>query len=245
MTIGIFGYGTMGKAIYSLLKKENPNQRIIIHTRTKNTDISQADILFVCIKPQDFYHLKATRKLQNKIVISIMASVQIKQLQSIFVNARIIRTMPNLPSQIQQGVIGWYTDTTRFSENELKKIKNIFSYFGYEFIVSQEDQLNAVTAISGNGPAYVFLFIHMLLENAQKLGFNVKTSEAIVLNTVKGSIRYLENQNVKNIFSLIERISSKGGTTEAALKQLHITSYLDNWKKAIEAAYQKSTSLSK
>lgn len=245
MTIGILGYGTMGKAIYSLLKKENPNQKIIIHTRTKNIDISQTDILFVCIKPQDFYHLKATRKLQNKIVISIMASVQIQQLKSIFVNARIIRTMPNLPSQIQQGVIGWYTDTAQFSKYEFKKIKNIFFYFGYEFIVKHENQLNAVTAISGSGPAYVFLFIHMLLENAHKLGFDKKTSEAIVLNTIKGSIKYLENQDIKNVFSLIKRISSKGGTTEAALKQLHITSYLDNWDKAIEAAYQKSISLSK
>lgn len=259
--IGILGFGNMGSAIFKLLQQQNEFKKHtsffiyspeIDHikgaTCVKNIEelFSASDIVFLCVKPQDFYRLPALNFNNSKklIVISIMAGVPISRIKKIIPSSLIIRTMPNLPLQIGEGMIGWYADKSNFSAGELLFIKQIFSYFGEDINVKNEKMIDAITAISGSGPAYVFLFINALIKSAQNLGFNKEEAEKIVLQTAIGSLDYLKKQNKIDLEQLIKKVTSKKGTTEAALKELNVANYKKQWQKATIKAYRRAKELS-
>lgn len=259
--IGILGFGNMGSAIFKLLQKQDEfkKQNAFFVYSSKISRIKGAacvknieelfrasDIVFLCVKPQDFYLLPVLNFNNSKklIVISIMAGVPISRIKKTIPNSLIIRTMPNLPLQIGEGMIGWYADENNFSASELLFIKQIFSYFGEDIKVKNEKMIDAITAISGSGPAYVFLFISALNRSAQNLGFNKEDAEKIVLQTAIGSLDYLKKQPEINLEQLIKKVTSKKGTTEAALKELNVANYKKQWQKATLKAYKRARELS-
>lgn len=259
--IGILGFGNMGSAIFKLLQQQaefKKQTNFFIYspeinqikgaTCVKNIEelLCASDIVFLCIKPQNFYCLPVLNFNNSKklIVISIMAGVPIGGIKKIIPSNLIIRTMPNLPLQIGVGMIGWYADKNNFSASELLFIKQIFSYFGKDINVKNEKMIDAITAISGSGPAYVFLFISALIEAAQNLGFNKEEAEKIVLQTAIGSLDYLKKQNKMDIEQLIKKVTSKKGTTEAALKELNVANYKKQWQKATIKAFNRAGELS-
>jgi pyrroline-5-carboxylate reductase len=259
--IGIFGYGNMGKAIFELLQKHSSLKKkanFLIHSlgvnKVKNAivvksldELSEAaDIIFLCVKPQDFYRLGPLEPKPAKkvILISIMAGVPIARIKNVFSNGRIIRTMPNLPLQVGEGLVGWSTNKRQFSEAELRLVEEIFSAFGQSIYVNNEKKLDAITAVSASGPAYVFLFIDALVKAAEKLGFDKKQSETLVLKTITGSVSYLQAQDKKDLEQLIKKVASKGGITEVALKELKIDNFYKQWQKAIAKAHQRARQLS-
>ncbi len=259
--IGILGFGNMGSAIFKLLQQQaefKKNTVFFIYspeinqikdaTCVKNIEelFCASDIVFLCIKPQDFYLLPVLNfnKSKKLIVISIMAGVPIDRIKKIIPSSLIIRTMPNLPLQIGMGMIGWYADKNHFSASELLFIKKIFSYFGEDINVVNEKMIDAITAISGSGPAYVFLFINALVSAARNLGFNKEEAEKIVLQTAFGSLDYLKKQNKMDLEQLIKKVTSKKGTTEAALEELNVARYKKQWQKATNRAYKRAGELS-
>lgn len=258
--IGILGFGNMGSAIFKLLQQQNEFKKhtsFFIYSpkiyRIKGAMcakkieelFSASDIVFLCIKPQDFYCLPALNfDNSKKIIISIMAGVPIIRIKKIIHSSLIIRTMPNLPLQIGMGMIGWYADKNHFSASELLFIKKIFSYFGEDIKVVNEKMIDAITAISGSGPAYVFLFINALVSAARDLGFNKEEAEKIVLQTAFGSLIYLKKQNKIDLEQLIKKVTSKKGTTEAALEELNVARYKKQWQKATNRAYKRAGELS-
>ena len=256
--IGIFGLGNMGRAIFKFLRQGQTGQRLIFFIysldlkRIRNAVClnslaeltKKCDIIFLCIKPQDFYNLKSL-KANHKIFISIMAGVNIKNIKKIINSPNIIRVMPNLPLQVGRGVIAWRTGAAKLTKNQFNLIKKLFSAFGYNFKVKTEDDLNKITAISGSGPAYIFLFIDALTKAAENLGFAPKQAEEMVLELLEGSLAYFKS--VKNIYTpgqLINMVKSKKGTTEAALNKLNTAKFYKSWRLAINQAYKRAGQIS-
>jgi len=256
--VGIFGFGNMGQAIFKLLRKNQIGRELnfsicsiglkkikgAVLLKSFDQLISQSDIIFLCVKPQDFYNLKPTTT-NNKIFISIMAGVKIANLKKIVNSRNVIRVMPNLPLQVGRGVIAWFTDKAKLSDNQLGLIKKLFSTFGYNFKVKTENELNKITAISGSGPAYVFLFMDALTQAANNLGFPLKQAQEIVFHLLDGSLEYYKS--VKNVYSasqLINMVKSKKGTTEAALNKLNTAKFYKNWRLAVNEAYKRARQLS-
>jgi pyrroline-5-carboxylate reductase len=256
MNIGIFGFGNMGQAIFALLKNE-PGFKLLIHSlgvtkvsgakclKTAKELFDQSDIVFLCVKPQDFYNLpKLGSDNRKTIFISIMAGVKIKNIEKVLVTKRIIRTMPNLNLLVGKSVIGWYADKKRFQTNELSTVEKIFSKFGRGVNLKNEPMLNSVTAISGSGPAYVFLFIDALEKAARELGFDEASAKEAVAGTIEGSLAYIESQKGATLPELISRVKSKKGTTEAALNVINPTKFYSLWKRATAKAKKRSEELS-
>ncbi|HLN18932.1 MAG TPA: pyrroline-5-carboxylate reductase dimerization domain-containing protein [Patescibacteria group bacterium] len=254
--VGILGFGNMGQAIFSILKKDK-NYKLLIHSLgvrkvngalcLDNIDefFAKSDIAFLCIKPQDFYQLKRIG-IKNKklIVISIMAGVKKANIMKFINTKKIVRTMPNLALNIGEAVIGWSVNKENFAKNELEIIKKILDRFGHSFFFEKEKMLDEITAISGSGPAYVFLFADALVKSAQSLGFNKKEAYEIVNQTIMGSIKYAQKNNDCGMEELIVRIKSKKGTTEAALNQIDIINFYKVWQKAIKSASDRAKELS-
>jgi pyrroline-5-carboxylate reductase len=257
--LGIFGLGNMGQAIFKLLQNSENGKYLNFYIcsvglkKIKNAVclnsldqlINKCDIIFLCIKPQDFYNLKPAAP-NNKIFISIMAGVNLKNIKKIVNSQNVIRVMPNLPLRVGQSIMAWFADEKKFTKRELVFIKKLFLNFGYSFKVKTENDLDKITAISGSGPAYVFLFINALIKSAINLGFSFEQAEIIVLKLMQGSIKYYET--VKNFHSpeeLINMVKSKKGTTEAALNKLNINKFYKEWQVAVMAAYKRAKKISK
>ena len=246
----------MGQAIFSLLKKE-PNIKFIIHSLgiekvsgakcTKNIQelFDKSDIVFLCIKPQDFYNLPVLKiDSQKLILVSIMAGVKIKNIQRIFGARKIVRAMPNIALQVGKAVVGWCADKKCLKPSDLKIVENIFSKFGTSLYFESESMLDGITAISGSGPAYVFLFIDVLEKAAKKIGFDEKSAREAVIGTIEGSLAYIKKEKNTNLEELIARVKSKKGTTEVALDEINITNFYSLWQRATQKAKKRSEELS-
>jgi pyrroline-5-carboxylate reductase len=269
--IGFLGFGNMGKAIFNLLQKsgkfknkllasyvydvKKSNQSQIKWTKNLAELYEKANILFLCIKPQDFKSqkkefLKQIKELQakEKIIISIMAGVSLSSLRQVFQKEKLIRAMPNLPLLVGKGVIGYHLDKKNFTRVDLNLIEVLFQEFGEALYLKKEDEINKITAVSGSGPAYLFLFLNALIKSAQNLGFNQKQAEALSVKTIKGALSYYletkKNQPNLKLDDLINQVASKGGTTEAALNQIGIDKFYKNWENAIKKAYKRAEELS-
>lgn len=259
MRIGIVGYGTMGRAIATILHATSP-QRYRIFAFTKNpvadgivTHVSsyddicaRTDVLFFCVKPQDFLMMNIPhRDAAQPLVISIMAGICVETLQRILGHTAIVRAMPNIPLRINKGVIGWYVQPETLSKNELRIITDLLQTFGTCIRVSDEDHLNIITALSGSGPAYVFLFMDTLIRAGTHLGLTQEQSAALVFATMEGSVAYARAaQDDTSLDQLIYRVTSRGGTTEAALQSINPEKFHRTWRTAIEAAYRRAQKLS-
>ena len=259
--IGIFGYGNMGRAIVAQLQT-TPSLRKVVSITIHSLGIQKvrgarcvasvddlltfSNLLFLCLKPHDFYQLKpfSRKNSQHLTIITIMAGVRIANIQKIFPGAKIVRTMPNLPLQIGQGVIGWYFKKDLFNLTECVLLKKIFSAFGLSVPLRSEKMLDALTAVTGSGPAYVFLFANALIKSAQQLGFSQTISKKIVIQTITGSLAYVTSLEKYDFEHLISVVQSKGGTTEAALKTLNTKNYYQQWRKAITHAHRRAQKIS-
>ena len=177
------------------------------------------------------------------LVISIAAGITISYLEKkLGKKARVIRTMPNLPAQIGEGI----TAIARGSlakAGDVKTAVNIFSCVG-ETAVVNEDLIDAVTAVSGSGPAYVFHFVENLMKASQALGLNKELSAKLVTQTLLGSAHLLA-QSKEDAGRLREKVASKGGTTQAALNVLKKQRVGTAFKKALAAAQKRAKELSK
>jgi len=263
--IGILGYGNMGKAIAKTLNdKSKKDLEVFIFSKGLQCDdcdrivivnsfaklIEKSDVVFLCIKPQDFQTFKIDSetmemiKTKQPVFISIMAGISIKQIEEKFSTKTIIRTMPNLPLQVGRGVVGWFVKKNSIEKRKLDELQKLLSCLGLLVEVEQEEKINAITAISGSGPAYVFLFLKALTEAGVALGFSPQQSREIVIETVIGSAIYAQNQKDYSLDDLIDRITSKGGTTEAALNGIDRKNFDNLWIEAVERACNRAKELS-
>ena len=254
MKIGIIGLGNMGSAIYTQLTASMSADLIYVCGHHPNrakkmgvvnffddvSDLVQAvDVVILAIKPQSFHNLLDMPDMSDKLVISVMAGVNLKILQKQTKSKTIVRAMPNLGVKVGEGVIGWIVNG-----GDKEKIKQILNYLGTEIEVEKEDMIDSITALSGSGPAYFYYLTELMAEKAEEMGFSKEQANMIAEQTFVGSAKLL-SANGKNSGELRQAVASKGGTTEAALKILTKGKFKEIFFKAIKQAVKKSNELSK
>ncbi len=237
MKIAFIGAGNMAEAIVSgIIKKgvfaaSNVTVTDILQARldyfksTYGTDattdnksaVSQADVVVMAVKPQmlnDAVSSFAGEACEGKLFVSIMAGISSDRLESALnANVRVVRVMPNTPALVGCGAAGFAAGKTATAD-DLKLTSEMMNAVGVAVEV-KENQLDAVTALSGSGPAYVFYLIESMLDAAEKMGLEPETARKLALATIEGSARLMD-QSGEPADLLRAKVTSKGGTTFAA-----------------------------
>jgi len=206
----------------------------------------KADIVFIAVKPfhsDDLFEQMKPLINKQQIFVSLMAGVTIETIQQKLNVPKVIRTMPNLPAQVGKGVTS-YTESKDVSRVELIMVRNLLDTTGTSIHVSTEKFIDASTGISGSGPAYVFYFMQSMLEAAQKMGFSDYDSKVLVTSTFEGAIE-LFNQNNISPKSWIDKVASKGGTTQAAIESMEDNNVKQLIQDAAYAAFDRAVELGK
>lgn len=206
--------------------------------------IKEADIVILAVKPKDMEGLldEIRDSLDSKkLIISIAAGITTSYIEKILKKeVPVIRIMPNTPVAVKEGAsafsIGEYV-----SQEEEKIVKSIFGAVG-KIVKVEENLMDAVTALSGSGPAYIFYIIAALIEAAVSLGLDKKTATTLATQTVLGSAKLLQETGEEPEV-LKEKVTSKGGTTEAALLVLDEGRLKETLDKALKAAAKRSQEL--
>lgn len=261
--ISIIGFGRMGKAIIHALK-QNGFKKILISDGEKNIEVTKkAKIVILAVKP--FVISKILQEIStflrnDQFLISIAAGIPLKSMSEEVAlvppqrdpalgvirptsQPKIIRVMPNLPAQAGYGMSVWKS-LKKLRAQEKKLVKKILGAFGEEVEVKNENLIDAATAVSGSGPAYVFAFLDALSRTAKRLGFSKETARRIALQTVLGGVKFAE-KNTFNFEKLVKQVKTKGGTTEAAFKILEKNHWGKILEKAVIKAYKRARELSK
>ncbi|GAA4850601.1 pyrroline-5-carboxylate reductase [Algivirga pacifica] len=208
--------------------------------------LPSADIVFIAVKPYHCEELfEQMKPMVNKeqLFVSLMAGVTIEFIQECLQVKKVIRSMPNLPAKVGKGVTS-YTEAQEISNVELIMVKHLLDTTGTSIHVATEEYIDASTGISGSGPAYVFYFMQSMLEAAQKMGFSAHDSRILVSNTFEGAIE-LFNQSDISPESWINRVASKGGTTQAAIDSLEDNNVRQLIQDAAYAAFDRAVELGK
>jgi len=176
------------------------------------------EVMVLAVKPQQLREAVAPfrGKLGNQLVVSIAAGLRMADISRWLGNYNnLVRTMPNTPALIGAGITGLCADPSVDLEGRTNAEK-ILKAVGSTVWIENEEQMDAVTAVSGSGPAYVFYFLEAMEAAALNLGFDAHAARRLTIETFLGAARLAE-QSDESISTLRERVTSKGGTTEAAL----------------------------
>lgn len=209
-----------------------------------DTESQRCDVLVVAVKPQDAKSAveSIAGSVQGKLVISIAAGVTLETLSRwLGGHRKLVRCMPNTPALIGAGIAGLYA-LPQVSAQERAAAESILAAVGEVVWVGEERLLDPVTAVSASGPAYVFWFIEQLAASAEKLGLSPEVSKKLALHTVLGAAK-LAASSSEPPATLRKNVTSKGGTTEAALKVFHEEKLAERFMRAVEAASRRATEL--
>ncbi len=215
-------------------------------TVVNDPEIAESDIIIIAVKPQDFDALAAELKLvvqAAKCIISIMAGVKIKRIEEALYNSFIIRAMPNSPAELGMGMTA-FTAGKALPIELIRKAENLLGTTGRSVFLENEDLLDAVTALSGSGPAYFFYIVKHMIDAGKKMGFDDAVAAMFVKQTMLGAFHLINNAD-KSLDELIKAVASKGGTTEAALSVFEDAHVGENIQKGIVKARDRSIELSK
>jgi len=205
-----------------------------------------ADLIILAVKPQDtdalFKSLKPYVDAQQ-VFVSIMAGVKIETIANALGAKKVIRAMPNLPAQIGMGMTT-FTSTDEVTRIELVMVQNLINTTGKTVYVANEQFIDATTAISGSGPAYVYYFMQAMMDAAKEMGFTASQAELLVSQTFKGAVD-LYNKSDLSCQEWIDRVSSKGGTTEAAVKTFKKHKVHEDILRGAKAALNRAIELGK
>ncbi len=208
--------------------------------------MGQADIVIVSVKPQDFHSLApAIRPYLHpeQVIISIMAGVSLPALKDALGVPKVVRAMPNLPSQIGMGMTV-FSCSPDLDRKELFIIQNLLNTTGKALYVENEKLIDSATAVSGSGPAYVYYFMNAMIKAGVELGFTPAQAELLVNQTFMGSV-HLQNRNNLSCEDLMRRVASKGGTTEAAFRVFDEQNLEPGIMEGLYSAFRRSLELGK
>lgn len=206
--------------------------------------LQKADLIILAVKPQDSAALFATLRPfvhPQQVFLSIMAGVKIETIAQHLGLTKIIRAMPNLPAQIGMGMTA-FTSTDAVTRIELVMVTNLINTTGKSVYVEKETSIDAATAISGSGPAYVWYFMDSMMQAAKNMGFSTSESELLVSQTFKGAIDLFNKTNF-SCEEWIAKVCSKGGTTEAAMKNYGENSLNEKIRSGADAALKRAIEL--
>jgi pyrroline-5-carboxylate reductase len=264
MKVSFIGGGNMAEAIVSAILSNGlasageivvsdkvPERRNYIEgkyrvkTVVSNREaVGKSDILVLAVKPQNLPEVMTELKGQihtEQLVLSIIAGKKIASLIVGLDHKSIVRSMPNTPAQIGEGATVW-TSTPEVTVQQKKWAGDILGAMGIQIYVQEEGYLDAATAVSGSGPAYVFLFVESMVAAAEKLGFSHDVAQKLVMQTLIGSA-HLILKSGKPPAELRRMVTSPGGTTAEAITRFEQGGFSNLVNQAVTAAYEKSRKL--
>ena len=206
----------------------------------------EADVVILSVKPQRLEkvleglrgHLK-----EDALALSIVAGATIDSIQHGLKHKPVVRSMPNTPAQIGEGITVW-TDADSVSVDQREMARSILAAFGKEIFVEEEYYLDMATALSGTGPSYVFLFMEAMVDAGVHLGFPRRIARELVAQTVRGSVDYFQKKDDPvHLARLRNQVTSPGGTSAAALYYLEKAGFRTAISRAIWAAFERSQEL--
>ncbi len=260
----VIGGGKMGEALIAgILRKEllkaeqitvgEPDrerrrylqERYAISAVADNGEaVAMADIVLLAVKPQVLPLV--LRDLQqvlepDTLLVSIVAGAKISTLRQALRTPAVVRVMPNTPGQVGEGISVWMS-TEETSEMQKAVTRRLVQALGPEMQVQEEKYLDMATALSGSGPAYVFLFAEALTDAGVRMGFTRSQAQKLALQTVRGAAVYAQETS-EHLAVLRNRVTSPGGTTAEALQVLEREGFRAAIVDAVTAAYQKARAL--
>jgi len=264
LKIAFIGVGNMGEAMLSALlnkglaspqtisvsdvdkaRRQYIEQKYGVKAAGSNRlAVEGSEIIILAIKPQNLAEVMTELKGQLKpsqLVLSIIAGAKVNTLCLGLGHRRVVRVMPNTPGRIGEGISVW-TATPEVAKQQKGWVSAILEVMGKEIYVDDEKYLDMATAVSGSGPAYVFLFVEALVDAAVQIGLPQQVAQELVLQTLLGSGRLLEKSS-KDPAELRRMVTSRGGTTAAALEQFEKGEFAAMVKRAVEAAYKRAKEL--
>jgi pyrroline-5-carboxylate reductase len=220
-----------------------------IVTSTDNAEAArQAEVVVLSVKPQRLdqvlFGLRGSIR-PSALVLSIVAGAPIEKIALGLGHDLVVRSMPNTPAQIGQGITVW-TAAPKVTQEQLEMARQILGALGQEIFAEEEYYLDMATALSGTGPAYVFLFMEAMVDAGVHLGFPRRIAEQLVAQTVRGSVDYYtQRDDPVHLARLRNQVTSPGGTSAAALYYLEKAGIRTAISRAIWAAYERSVELGK
>ncbi len=215
-----------------------------VHALEKaDASVSHANAVVWAVKPQSMNDAasEVAPLTRDALHISIAAGVTVAQLRTMLGVDRIVRSMPNLPAVVRAGVTGLFAPATLSSEDR-SVAERILGTAGQTFWVPEESRMNAVTAVSGSGPGYVFHFLEGFQQAAEEMDFTADQARSLVLQVVQGALDIARNES-STFEELRSRVSSKGGTTAAGTLQLDLAETQKALIAAVRAAYDRGVEL--
>ncbi len=263
-TISFIGSGTMAEAmIRGLISQDmiSPDQIIAAGPRVERAEelklrhgvqattdnrsaAEQGHIVILSVKPQVLNEVMPEIRGQlhrQDLVLSILAGTPIGVIVDGLAHSAVVRSMPNTPAQIGQGITVW-TATPEVAETRKKQAQMVLASLGQEIFVDDEDYLDMATALSGTGPAYVFLLMEAMIDAGVHMGFSRRVATQLVFQTMRGSVDYAE-QSGSHVAELRNQVTSPGGTTAEALYHMEKGGLRTVISRGIWAAYQRSVAL--
>lgn len=265
MKIAFIGGGNMGEAMLSALlgrglstkqaitvsdiseTRRNYLEReygVAVVSSNREVVVVGSEVVVLAVKPQNLAAVMAELGGQlepAQLVLSIIAGARIDTLCRGLGHGAVVRAMPNTPAQIGEGVSVW-TTADGVTERQKGWAASILGAMGREVYVADERYIDMATAVSGSGPAYVFLFMESLVDAAVDIGLPAQVAQELVLQTVLGSGRLLQ-QSGKEAAELRRMVTSPGGTTAEALRRLEEGGFKELLLRAVTAAYEKAKQL--
>ncbi|MBN1264587.1 MAG: pyrroline-5-carboxylate reductase [Anaerolineales bacterium] len=216
-----------------------------VKTTTENREaVDKGKVIVLSIKPQrlgDVLKELSGSIPAEAVVLSIVAGARLGTMSDELQHKAVVRAMPNTPAQVGEGITVWTTtETTTPEQKECAGF--ILKALGKEIHVDDEEYLDMATALSGTGPAYVFLFMEAMVDAGVHLGFPRRISEELVVQTIKGSVAYYES-HPNHMARLKNQVTSPGGTSAEALYYLEKAGFRTALSRAIWAAYERSVQL--
>ncbi len=253
MTLAIIGFGKMAEAIWRganpsgdhLVVERDPGRRALAATLgltavSYDTAVQSADQVLLCIKPQGFSGLPRMILNNGPTIVSIMAGISITQLQGTFPDCGIVRVMPNTPCTVGQGMTALTFD--RVSADDQVAIFRIFESIG-DVIECPESWMDAVTGISGSGPAFLYQLCQSVIDASADSGMPADVAVRLFAQTLVGAGRMLQTSG-KSYQDLIADVTSPGGTTLAGLTTFNDAQINPKFEQVIRSAMLRSQELS-
>jgi len=236
-----------------MILEKSPEKAAILATKDIGTVcedpascLAAADLIIFAVKPQDttalFQNIKPHVN-EQQVFLSIMAGIPISNICENLGVTKVIRAMPNLPAQIGMGMTV-FTSSDEVTRIELVMVQNLINTTGKSIYVEEESRIDAATAISGSGPAYVYFFMNAMIQAAKKMGFSESESELLVAQTFKGAVDIYSKENF-SCAEWISKVASRGGTTEAALASFTKDKVDEDIRSGAEAALNRAIELGK
>ncbi len=243
--ICIIGLGNMGKAMWDILSKDG---EFALVGCEKGDDfhekMADVDLVILAVKPQIFEELAAGIKmyLGGKLVISIMAGIEIGKMEEALGTNKIVRTLPNLALKIGQSLTPWKAGK-KVSAEEKMTARKILASFGQEIEVKTEEEIGLIGVVSGCGPGFFAYFGEKMAEFLVKHGLTPIEAEKVARQTLIGTGEVVK-KNEWNLTDMRQKVSSKGGLTEAGVNAMEAADMGGVFAKAGEAALKRNQELS-